>query len=110
MEEFIPIALAITIIIKFIDTFRYATAKDWRQVGTQVFVWFIAILVILLLAATDFADTVGVGDYTLAELNAWSIVFWALGIGSGASFGVDIKKAIDGSDSAKVPPMGGPTS
>jgi hypothetical protein len=41
----------------------------------------------------------------LATLNFWSLVFLGLTIGGTAIFGNEIKKAIDGGDSAAKPPL-----
>jgi len=44
-------------------------------------------------------------ELLLSDANVWTLIVLALAIGSTASVAVDIKQAVDGSDSAAKPPL-----
>ena len=101
--EFVP-ALALALLVKkFIDFLRYASAKDWNGVTTQLLTWVSGVGAMFLVAQTDWAMSIMVGDMSLAALNGYSLVFVGLTVASGASAAVDTLKAVDNSQTAKVP-------
>ncbi len=106
--DFAPMLAAIALIWKIVDIVKYARARNGEAVVTQLGVWIAGVAVVLLLAATDFASGIDVADYSLDKLNIASLILLGLSIGSSASVAVDIKKAVDNTDSAAVP-VGKPT-
>lgn len=103
--EFLPAIAMITLVIKIIDFLRYARARDLNGVFSQAAVWFAGIIVVMLAAQTDWAATLRVGDLSLNQLGLWSQVFWGLSFASTASFGKDVTKAVDNSNSAAIPTL-----
>lgn len=103
--EFIPVIQMAVLVFAIINFLKAVKAKDANGAGTQVIVWVAGILVVLLAAQTNFADGISIGDQALSTLNFWSLLFIGLTISSLATFGTEVKKAIDGSDSASTPPL-----
>lgn len=101
--DFAPLLAAIALIWKIVDTVKYLRAGNRDAVFTQLGVWFAGVGVVLLLAATDFANGIEVAEFSMDKLNIASLILLGLTIGSSASVAVDLKKAIDNSDSAAVP-------
>lgn len=105
MNDFLPYAVAVTLVWKLVDLAKYLRAKDTNAALTQAAVWVSGIVVALLLRESDFSSSVHVGDFVLANLNLASTVLFGVALGSTASVAVDTKKAIDGSDSAVTPKL-----
>lgn len=101
--DFIPLvqmAVLVFAVINFIKYLRESNTNGWF---TQLVVWVAGVLVVMLVAQTDFAEGIVIGDMSLATMNIWSLIFVGLTIASLATFGTEIKKALDGSDSATMP-------
>lgn len=103
--ELVGLAALIAIIWKVVDVIKYGAGGNWSAVTTQLSVWAAAIAVSLLARESDPFTNVGIMGTTFEHLDLASVILFALGLGSAASVGVDFKKAIDGSDSAAVPPL-----
>lgn len=101
--EFIPLVQMAVLVFAIINFLKAVRAKDANSAFTQVIVWVAGVLVVLLAAETDFADGIMLGDQPLTTLNFWSLLFVGLTISSLATFGTEIKKALDNTDSAATP-------
>jgi hypothetical protein len=73
-------------------------------VVTQLAAWLGATAVVFLYSASDFG-TFSIGDIAINNMEWSTKLILGLAIGSAASVGTDVKKAIDSSDSAAVPPL-----
>lgn len=100
--EFAPLLAAVALIWKLVDFVKYVRARNVDAVITQLGVWVAGIIVLLLLAATDFASGIVIGDAPLGSLNIASLILIGLTVGSSASVLVDAKKAVDNTDSAAI--------
>ena len=103
--EFVPLLQMIALVWAFINFLKAVRNGDLNAWSTQLIIWVAGVLVVLLVAQTDFAEGINVGDWTLATLNMASLIFVGLSIASMASVGNELKKAFDASDSAKTPPL-----
>lgn len=103
--DFVPILALVILIKKMLDFLRYLSAQDWNAVVTQLIAWVGGVGGVMLAAQTDWAGGIVIGDFTLENLSAWSLVFVGLTISSGASFIHDATKAVDNTDSAAVPTL-----
>lgn len=103
--ELVGLAALIAVIWKVVDVIKYATSGNWNGVITQASVWGAAIAVCLLAREADPFANVGIMGTTFEHLDLAATILFALGLGSTASGIVDFKKAVDGSDSAAVPPL-----
>lgn len=101
--DFAPLLAAIALIWKIVDFVKYLRVRNVDALVTQAGVWLAGVGVTLLLAATDYADGIVIGDLPLGDLNLASLILLGLSIGSSASVLVDAKKAVDNTDSAAVP-------
>ena len=101
--DFVPVVVLGALIWKFADFLKLVSTKDWSAAITQLAVWGSGVAGVALVAQTDFASAVPVGEFTLATLNGWSLLVAGLSLSSTASVGYDVKRAIDSSDSAKMP-------
>lgn len=103
--EFVPVLVLGALVLKFTDFLKLVHAKDWNAVITQLVAWGSGVAGAALIAQTDFAGAVPIGEFTLATLNGWSLIVAGLSLASTASVGYDVKRALDSSDSAKMPPL-----
>lgn len=108
MTDFVPLAAGLALIYSSVNLLKYLKAGDVNAVVTQLVVWAAGVGVFALLAATNWADGIKVGELALGQLNFASLVLVGVSAGSAASVGFDVKKAIDKSDSAHTPPLVGP--
>ena len=107
--EFVPVLVLGALVLKFTDFLKLVRAKDVSGTLTQLSAWGSGILGVTLFAHSDFAAGIPVGESTLAALNGWSLVLVGLSIASTAGVGYDFKRALDSSDSAKMPELLPPT-
>lgn len=103
--EFLPVVAMAALTLKVVDFLRYLRAADINGVMTQLTAWVAGVAVVLLVAQTDWADGIAVGDMNLHTLGFWSLLFYGLSAGSGASFVKDTLKAVDNSNSAAIPTL-----
>lgn len=108
--EFIPTLAMGVLTLKIVDFVRYARGADLNGIVTQLAAWFAGVVVVLLAAQTDWADGIAIGDMNLHTLSFWSLVFYGLSAGSGASLVKDSLKAVDNSNSAAIPTLMPPRS
>lgn len=103
--EFIPLIAMLALVAKVIDFIKFLKNGDTNAWFTQLSVWVGGVVVVLLFAQTQFADGIAVGDMSLSTLNFASLIAVGLSVGSLSSLAIDAKKAIDGGDTAKTPPL-----
>lgn len=104
--DFAPLAAMATLVIAIINLFQYVRARDTNGIVTTLAVWVAGVVVALLVRETDFAAGIGVTDtLTLAQLNTWSCVFLGLTVSTMGQFAVQVKRAIDQTDSAAKPDL-----
>jgi hypothetical protein len=102
---FVPLAAMGALVFTIINFLKMLTNKQWSPVLTQIISWGAGVVVVMLFANTDWADTVSFGGVPLSQLNGWSQ--FVIGLMAASIFGVvkEITKAIDSSDSAAKPPL-----
>ena len=105
MPEFTPTAAFVALVITTINFLRHLRGRDLAGAATVASAWVAGIVAVMLAAQTDFASGIEVGDRTLEGLNVWSQVFVGLSAASIASFVVDVKKAVDNTDTAVKPSL-----
>lgn len=103
--QFLPTVAMAILTLKIVDFLRYARAADLNGVLTQLFSWVAGVVVVLLVAQTDWADGISIGDKNLHTLSVWSLIFFGLSAGSGASLAKDTLKSVDNSNSAAIPTL-----
>lgn len=87
---------------------KLLSAKDWNGALTTVIPWASMLVVLLLASQEDHLAGITVwGEINLGTLSFSGLVLAAMSLGSSGSVGYDIKSALDGSDSAKEPELGG---
>lgn len=101
--EFIPLVQMAVLVFTVINFLKFVRAGDSNGALTQLSVWVAGVLVTILAAQTDFAGGIVIGDMILEQMNIWSLIFIGLTVGSLGTFGSEIKKAIDNTDSAVKP-------
>jgi hypothetical protein len=96
----------VALVVKTVDTLRYATAKQINGVVTQVLVWAAGIGGVFAVAQTQWAAHISVGNgSTLARQGAWSLVSIGLALSSGGSVLKDFQSAVDNTNTAQIPPL-----
>lgn len=103
--DFAPMLAAVALIWKIVDFAKVVRVRDVDAIVSQVAVWAAGVIVMFLLAATDFATGVDIGGRDASALNWASLVLVGLSIGSVASTAYDFKRAIDRTDSAAQPSL-----
>jgi len=100
--EFVPLVAMGALVFTFVNFLRYLTNGDGKSAITQLVSWVAGVLVVLLVAQTDFADGIVVGDQALSVLNFYSLVFVGLQASSIFGFGQKVVQAIDNTQTARV--------
>jgi hypothetical protein len=103
--DFVPLLAMAALVVTVINFLKYARTRDWNAAATQVSVWVGGVVVVWLVANTDWADTLVFGDIALSDMNAASLVFFGVSVGAIGSVGHEVVKAVDNSDSAHKPPL-----
>lgn len=94
-----------TVVFTFVNFIRFALAGEGSSAVGQVLAWVSGIAAALIVAHTDLAAAFVFGSKPLSQLNLVSQGL--VGLMAASSIGVvnEIKKAIDSTDSARVPPL-----
>jgi len=94
--DFVPLLVGAAMVAMLIDVFRSLKGKDWNGVVTPLAAFIAGVAVAWLLAESDFAGTIAIGDtgLTLADLNFASLVIFGFAFSSIAAKGVDLISAI----------------
>lgn len=95
----------VALVYSFTNFLRYLSSKQWRSVITQGIVWASGLGGVFLFSVTQWSADVSLGGRSLQSLSSGSKIVVGLLFSSLASVFTDVKKAIDGSDSASVPPL-----
>jgi len=98
----LPLAL---LLAKILDFVKYARARDVNGAVTQLVAWAGGVALVFVAANADLGANMDVAGQTLGTLNAWSLVLVGLSLASTGSALVDVKKAVDNTDSAAVPAL-----
>lgn len=109
MEEAIPAAGLVALAYHVTVLLKYVTAGQIKEFLTGLVPWVAAFSVLLLGSEADATASVVLPGFDLAlgDMDVASLLLAAAGLGATGSVAWDYKKAIDGSDSASVPPLGG---
>lgn len=103
--EFVPVLAMAALVVAIINFIKFIKAGDGNGIATQLAVWVAGVVVLFIAAQTDFASGISIGDMEIDQMNAWTLVFVGLTLGSVGTLANDIKKALDNSDSAVKPPL-----
>jgi len=101
----VPLVGLGTVVFSLVNVLKFASAKQWNSVVTQLIAWVAGIAGIFVVGATQFASGIAVGDLTLDKLDTPSKFFLGLVATSLLSTVNELKKAIDNNDSAATPPL-----
>lgn len=75
METFVPLVAAAALIYGATNLLKVSLAGQGKVAVTQLVSWAIAVAVVFLLQASDFASSIAVGDsWSLDTLNVWSTI------------------------------------
>lgn len=90
---------------KAVDFVRSLRGKDKNAVATQLVAWLVGVAVVWLAAHVDFASAVTVANVSLDQMSLWTQAALGILLGSGASIGQDVLKAVDNSQSEAKPKL-----
>ena len=107
MDDFLPFAALSGLVVAVINFLKYLRAQDWNGALTTLTVWIAGAVGIFLAGESDYAATFDFGGVNLAEMNGWTKLMVGLTVGSAGSAFVEVKKALDSSDSAAKPDLYG---
>lgn len=102
---FVPLAAMGALTFTVVNFLKFLTAKNWSAVITQAVSWAAGVLVLVLVASTDFAEGIAVGDTSLAKLGGSSLFFVGLMASSIFGFAKVAIQAIDNHDTAAQTPL-----
>lgn len=111
MGAFVPLLVIIATGTKVVDFVRYARAGDGNGILTQLVAWATGFALIALAAHTPWANApaetggLAFGGVTLGHIGVAGQLLVGLAVGSGFSLAKDGIKALDGTQSAAVPPL-----
>lgn len=103
--EFVPLIAMGALVFTLVNFLRYLTNGDFKSAITQLVSWAAGVFVVLLVAQTDFADGISVGDQALSALNFYSLLFVGLQASSIFGFGQKAVEALDNTQTARVPSL-----
>lgn len=90
---------------KAVDFVRNLRGRDMNAVLTQLLAWVSGIVVVWLAAHVDFASAVEVANVQLDQMSLWTQAALGVLLGSGASIGQDLLKAVDNTQSEAKPKL-----
>lgn len=102
---FVPLAAMGALIFTAVNFLKFLTSKNWSAVITQLVSWAAGVAVLALVASTDFAEGIAIGDTSLAKLGGSSLFFVGLMASSIFGFAKVALQAVDGHDSAVQAPL-----
>lgn len=107
IEGAIVLGLVAAISTKFVDFSKYVKAGDRNGALTQVYAWFVGVVFTVALAKSGLAEDLFLPFSELPFSKYGTIAQILVGLSPGSLGGVfvDAKKAIDNTDSAKVPSL-----
>jgi hypothetical protein len=94
-----------SVVFTFINLIRFATAGEWASAITQVLAWVSGVIAALIIAHTDLGAAFSFGSKSLSQIGWFSQCLVGLIAASTISVVNEIKKAIDNTDTAAVPPI-----
>lgn len=108
--DFAPLLAAAALVMAALNLVKFARARDVNGVVSILAAWVIGVGVVFLLAGSDFAAGIELGDTgeTLDTVNNFSLILVGVTFAAAAQALYDFKSAFDQSDSAKKPPLVGP--
>ncbi len=102
---FVPLVALGTLVFTFVNFLKFLSGRDWNAAITQAVAWVAGIVAIVLVAHTDFGNSITIAGHYLDNLNIASQVFLGLMATSLLSTANEFKKAFDHTDSAATPPL-----
>lgn len=107
MTQAVILAAIALLASKLVEFAKYVRNGDVNGAVTLFIVWIVGVIVIFLAsAAVVTQDLILPGlSQPLVDMDFWSKVFLGMIATSFISFGYDVKKAVDGTDSAATPPL-----
>jgi hypothetical protein len=103
--DFVPTLALAALIYQTVNLLRSLRGRDWNTTATVAIAWIAGAAAVWLVAQTDFADGIQVGDLALSTLNAWSLLFVGMTVGSVGSVTNDVIGAVDNTRSTVKPPL-----
>lgn len=107
--EIVTVAGLTALVLKLVDVAKQLTAGATRPAITQAIAWAIGTAVAVLAAEADITAGMSLaeGMPPLGAMDLASLTLVGFSLGSAGGVVVDFKKAVDNTDSAAVPPLGG---
>jgi multisubunit Na+/H+ antiporter MnhB subunit len=96
-----PLAAVGTLVFTFVNFLTYLRSANWNGALTQAIAWAAGIAAMMIAAHTQFASQITFGTEKLSRMNWQSQAFLGLIATSILSTVNEVKKAIDGTDSAR---------
>lgn len=103
--EFVPLLALAALVATLINFLKFVRNGDTNGALTQLSVWVAGVVAVVLVANTDWSDTLIFGEIALSDMNFASLVFLGLSVGSVGSVGHEVIKSLDNSDSASKPSL-----
>jgi len=94
-----------SIVYTLVNFIRYARVTDWSSVISQLLAWAAGVIATFVVAHTDLAAAFSFGGKNLAQVGWFSQFLVGLAAASSISIVYQFTKAVDHTQSAKVPAM-----
>jgi hypothetical protein len=102
---FVPLVGLGTLVFTLVNFLKFLSGRDWNAAITQGVAWVSGIISVVLVAHTDFGNSITIAGHYLDNLNWSSQLFLGLMAASLLSTANEFKKAFDHTDSASTPPL-----
>jgi hypothetical protein len=90
MEQFVAVAVVVAFGLNLYNILKMLLAGELDKVATALGAYAIFIGLAFLLRASDFADSVALGEFNLATLNTWSTILFGASLAGTAGTVYDI--------------------
>jgi hypothetical protein len=94
-----------TVAYTAVNFIRYALVTNWSSVFSQILAWAAGVAMTFLVAHTDLASAFTFGSKNLGQINGGSQFLVGLAAASSISIVYQFTKAVDTTQSAKVPSL-----
>lgn len=105
MDTVFPMIGLAALVVKFTDFLKFVTNRDTSAISTQVMTWLAGVAGVFLYSGADLPGGLSFGGVPITDLNGLGKLLMGLAIASTGSFGYDVSRRIDSSDTAMTPPL-----
>lgn len=102
MDIALSFAGLIAVGVKIVSVAKFIETKNWKSLQYQVLAWAVFVVLAFWGANIQGIQNTVIGEIQLGDMTAATLLYIGFALGSTASLGVDVIKAIDNNSTSKV--------